>query len=70
MALKNKWIPNDTGYLRIKKDHKVLFYFDIKLVSVLHDYQLFLDLKKCLGEKLLIEYEGETTNNLLVGLFL
>ena len=42
---KNKMLSRDLGHLRIKKNNKVLFWFDIKLVSDSHDYEVFLDLK-------------------------
>ena len=66
---KNKMLSRDLGHLRIKKNNKVLFWFDIKLVSDSNDYEVFLDLKKYLGENLVIEYEGKGTTT-LDGIFL
>ena len=45
---KNKMLSRDLGHLRIKKNNKVLFWFDIKLVSDSNDYEVFLDLNKVL----------------------
>ena len=66
---RNNSTLRNMGHLRIKLNGKILYWFDIKLVSNSGDYQVFTDLEKYLGKVLDIEYEGSTTHT-LDGIFL